>query len=221
MITYSQTLILYNIFLNYFVPYVAANAVRLGVSPSQVLILEGYLAQWIIDFEAYINPGTYGPITIGNINARYNIYHPYSDAIKKQIKNQAGLVLTTTDYRFTQIHEDKSHSTVPVPTEECAVSLDGTHHLNNSFHVYDVANPTHSGKPKDVARIGRYLYVQAANLPDATYSQLLRISDSTTADFDIPFDALQVGMKGFLATTYMNEKGEEGTISAIFPFSII
>src|ERR1039457_1187820 len=100
MLPYSITLILYNIFLMYFVPYVTvtANRIHLGLSTDQTDQLNIYWTDFQAAFAAYLNPLTNGPVSTGTINGLYHVILPYVTAIQQQIKNNPTVILTIPEY---------------------------------------------------------------------------------------------------------------------------
>ncbi len=222
---YSIEIVFYSIFFNYFVPYILANRVRLGVSMPQAVQLSSYLTTWNTLFGLYSDPETFGTISIGDMNDFYDIVRKYVDGLKQQIKSTVGLVLTTTDYKVTQIHKDVTpRGSIPRPEEEAAVSLRKSTHGVNYFSAYDVANPTKAGKPKDVKRIGIRLFTRkrlTGEVVEVTMADLVILPDSGSMKFDLHFLDTQAGDEGFVAVCFINDKGEKGEWSQIFPFSII
>jgi hypothetical protein len=222
---YSIEIVFYNIFFTYFVPYILANRVRLGVSIIQAGQLSTYLGTWNTLFGLYADPETFGSITIGDMNTFYDTLKKYVDGLKQQIKTTLGLVLTSTDYRVTQIHKDLQRRTsISRPKEEAAVSLRKLTHGVNYFSAYDVDNPTKAGKPKDVKKIGIRLYTRkrsTGEIVEVIVSDLLIQPDSGSMKFELHFLDTQAGDEGFVAVCFINDKGEKGEWSQIFPFGII
>jgi len=224
---YSIEIVLYNIYLTYLVQYLSTggNAARLGVSTTQMTALTNMLTAWTVKYNLYIDPGTHSEITTGDINTLYDTDSAYTDALKQQIKNVLNLVLTTADYKYTQINKDAARrGSIPVPEQECEVGLRSSSHLKNIFTVSDVDNPTKRGKPVDVARIGVKILVRAVTTPaapDPTLDDLLRVADSGSMKIIQNWLDTQVGFEGFISTCFLNEKGEEGDWSEITPFTII
>lgn len=223
MIIYSVTLVFYNFFLLYLIPYLSSGttADRLGISPAQLTKMTNFQAAWVPLFEKYMNPLTYSDINTRNLNDLYNEIKKYFNAIKLQIKNNPDVKLTVTDYVVLWIHKNLARrKNIPAPTATPGISIINESHLNILFHGFDLAHPTLKKKPKDVLRIGVKILFQTMALPLPTIDQLVEIDDENSMDFDIPFTGDQVDLFGFIAICFKNDSGS-GNYSVILPFRVI
>jgi hypothetical protein len=223
MLPYSVTLILYNIFLSFFVPYLAivANQTRLGISAAQSTTLSGYWTTWQTTFAAYLNPVTYGTVNTGAINDLYAIILPYIANIQQQIKNNPTVTLTTLDYVVLAIHKNLARrSKIPAPTAQPVCAVKEISHLNVEFIVFDLARPTSAAKPKDVLRITPFMILLAHGSPVPTFDQLVQMADENRMTFDVPFTTAQLGMDGYMAVCFTNDAGSSKP-SPIVPFDVI
>jgi len=227
---YSNEIILYNFFFFYFMQYLntGTNAARLGILAPQLLVLNNMLAAWTIKFNLYMDPGTHGEITTNDINNLYTIDFRYTEDTKKQIKNTVGLVLSGADRKYTGIKEEAvRRNNIPAPKQKIGVVLSGSSHLSNTFNAFDLDNPTKRGKPDDVAKIGVKMLTRPVPDPSLppppkpTLDDLNTMPSSGAMKIVQSFTDLQVGMEGFFAVCFMNEKGEEGVWSEIIPFKVI
>ena len=216
----SVTLMLYNIFITYLVPYVVKNFARLGLTTQQRDDLSAFLIDWAVKYEAYINPVTKGDGTTKDVNAQYLTMLAYTDGIKQQIKNNRSVVLTVWDYLVLLIHQNNPRSRSKIPAQRAGCVVKSTTHLNNEFQVIDLDNMTKAGKPAKVLRISRRMLVQDHGKPFPTLDQLIAMDDEGSMGFDVPFDFTQIGMDGYMVVCFTNDAGQ-GTWSAILPFSII
>jgi hypothetical protein len=221
----SLVILTYNFFLIAFVPYIVTNATRLGISAGQVTTLTGYLTTWTTTFAAYVNPLTHGKITIGEINVLFGTVFKFTSSMKQQIKNNSSVSLSETDYAVLDIHKDAiPRKSINTPQQESGNSLRKSTHLANVFDTFDIDNPTKRGKPDDVAKVGVKLLARAIGVPPLPFpvdADLVRMPNSGSMKLTLNFLAAQVGFEAFLSTCFINEKGEEGTWSEIFPFTII
>ena len=222
MITYSVTLILYNFYLFFLIPYLTvAKALELGISDSQVTTITGFQTGWAPLFLLYMNPFTYSDINTRNMNNFYNTAKAYIDAIKQQVKNNPDVELSPMDYRVLWIHENltRRHNILK-PSADAGISIRFQSHLNVLFHIFDMLHPTVAKKPKDVARIG----VKLLHLPTGTVlptiDQLIDMDDQTTMEFDIPFSDEFINDDWYIAVCFKNDAGS-GNYSAILPFRLI
>ncbi len=223
MINYSVTLILYNIYFNFMVPYVSdpANQLRLGLSDAQIKQMNNMLVDWNNAYNGYIFPGTYGKLTTAQVNELFLTCKKYSDGMKQQLKGNPSIKLLTADYMFIAIHENvKPRTSIPKPTHEAGVTLKLASHLNNEYHAFDIANPTKGGKPVDVKRIKIKLLVLKADVPFPTLDMLEDWDNVGSMNFDIPFSLSQIGMIAYVAVCFSNDAGDSD-YSAIIASPII
>ena len=223
MINYSKTILNYNIFFIYMVPYAIdpANSARLGLTPAQVAALTAALAIWKVDYEKYINPATYSRVNTATINGQFRNNKTITNGIGQQLKSNSLLVLTELEYILFDIHKDATpRSNIPKPTQEAGVTIKTNQHLNHEYHVFDLANMTSGAKPKDVKRIKVVMLVLDKGKPEPTIDQLLPEMESGTMNFDIPFAPADEGKIAYLAVCFSNDSGD-GPISAIIANPII
>ena len=223
MINYSKTILNYNIFFIYMVPYAIdpANSARLGLTPAQVAALSAALAIWKVDYEKYINPATYSKVNTATINGQFRNNKTITSGIGQQLKSNSLLVLTELEYILFDIHKDATpRSNIPKPTQEAGVTIKTNQHLNHEYHVFDLANMTSGAKPKDVKRIKVVMLVLDKGKPEPTIDQLLPEMESGTMNFDIPFAPADEGKIAYLAVCFSNDSGD-GPISAIIANPII
>ena len=209
MIQYSKTIVFYNIYFTYMVPYAIANATRLGITAAQVTDLTAMKTAWDLAFEPYINPLTYGRFNIATINALWDTDHKYTNSLNQQLKNNPSLVLNPADYLLFGIHQDsKRRTNIPVPKAQAAVTFKATSHLNNEYHILDVAHPTHNAKPKDVDFAVVKLLIQSASAPPPSIDMLEVWGEVGSLNFDIPFVAEDEGKIAYVAVCFANGAGE-------------
>ncbi len=223
MLPYSITIILYNIFLSFFVPYVtiSANRTRLGLIDTQTGQLGTYWTTWQTTFAAYLNPATYGTVNTGAMNDFYAIVSEYVVGIQQQIKNNPTVTLTTLDYIILVIHKNLAgRHPHPIPAEESGMAVKNNRHLNTEFVVFDLAAPTHAAKPKYVERITPFILYKAHGSPAPVDGDLIEQTDVTRMTFDVPHTTAQIGMDGYAQVCFTNDAGQ-GIRSAIIPFSVI
>jgi len=223
MLPYSITIILYNIFLFCFVPYVTlpTNMTRLGLSAGQISTLTTHWGTWQTTYVAYMNPATYGTVNTGAMNNFYAIILAYVSAMQQQIKNNPTVSLTALDYVILVIHQNLSRrGHIPAPTAEAGVVEKKTTHLNTEFVVFDLAHPTHAAKPKDVLRITPFVLYLDHGSPFPLEGDLIEQADVTRMTFDVPHTTSQVGKDGYMQVCFTNDAGQ-GPRSAIIPFSVI
>ncbi len=223
MINYSKTILNYNIFFIYMVPYAIdpANSARLGLTPAQVAALTAALAIWKVDYEKYINPATYSRVNTATINGQFRNNKTITNGIGQQLKSNSLLVLTELEYILFDIHKDATpRSNIPKPTQEAGVTIKTNQHLNHEYHVFDLANMTSGAKPKDVKRIKVVMLVLDKGKPEPTIDQLLPEMESGTMNFDIPFAPADEGKIAYLAVCFSNDSGD-GLFSAIIANPII
>ena len=219
---YSITILFYNVYLTYAVPYLIANATRFGLTTEITDQLTAFLALWIARYNAYINPATHSTITIGDMNDLFKIVSPFTDGLKQSIKNRSGLVLNSMDYLTLEINRDSPRrNRIPRPSQLCGAIVVAFFSLLNRIALSDLANPRKGAKPKDVARIGiKELYLKATD-PVPTLADLVRVADQNSMDIEILSSSDQVGKVCYLAFCFLNERGEEGDYSAIIHFTVI
>ena len=221
MQNYSVAIVMYNIFLVYFVPWIVTNYVRLGLSVAQKDQISTFLSDWTIKYESYINPATYGRISIGEINLLYVTVRTYINSIKQQIKVNPIVTLGVLDYAISLIHKNKSRrNKIPAPTQKCKIIDILKDFLNTKFRVFDIANQSSEAKPTDVKRIGVKLLVVKATDSAPTFEQLLRQDDEGSMIFDLPFVPDQEGWIGYISVCFLNDDGDEGEWSPILRFEV-
>ena len=223
MINYSVTIILYNIYFNFMVPYVSdpANQLRLGLSDAQIKQMNNMLVDWNNSYNGYIFPGTYGKLTTAQVNELFLTCKKFSDGFKQQLKGNPSITLTKSDYMFVAIHENmKPRTSIPKPTQTPGVTLRIASHLNNEYHTFDIANPTKGGKPVDVKRIKIKLLILKSDAPFPTLEMLEDWDNVGSMNFDIPFSLSQVGMIAYVAVCFSNDAGDSD-YSAIIASPII
>ena len=209
MIIYSNTILTYNIYLKFVIPYLIANKTRLKLSTEQVTQLTDMLANWTPGMDNYENPQIHGTLSVAIINAFYLEFHFITQGFKQQLKKNAGIVLNETDYLVIGIHKDSTTRKKTVkPTEEALVLLAAARHLYNEYKVMDIANPTRRGKPVGVTRIRRKYLVAKPTDPIPTLADMIQMEDITLMTFDIPFTEAQVGDIVYLAVCFCNDAGD-------------
>jgi hypothetical protein len=223
MLPYSITIILYNFFLFFMVPYIndVANRARLGLTTGQVADVNAFWVTWQTTFAAYMNPLTYGTVNTGAMNDFYAIVSFYVQRMQQQIKNNPTVTLTAMDYVVMAIHKNLAgrHSH-PIPKEEAGIAVKSNQHLNTEFVVFDLAAPTHAAKPKYVERITPFILYKAHGSPLPVDGDLIEQTDVTRMTFDVPHTTEQIDMDGYIQVCFTNDAGQ-GIRSAIVPFRVI
>ena len=221
MLVYSQTLINYQIFINFSTPYIDANGVDLGISIEQH---DRYLKlPKIIDgvMEPYLNPSSYGPVNTKQANAVYADSHLFTRGIQQLIKVNPANKLTPMDYMMLDIHEDlKPHKNTLPPAYRIGIVCKHFGHLNNIYQIFDIENLTHDGKPPLVKRMKVKMLVLSKDAPVPSLTDLKDIDSTTTMIFDTPFTDDQIDKIAYLAVCFSNDAGD-GDYSAILASAII
>ncbi len=223
MINYSKTIVFFNIYFTFFVPYavIPANAARLGLTAAQLVDLAAFLAIWNPAYLAYLNPATYGRVNTAQINALYRLYKAYTDGLKLQMKNSPTVFPTELDKAICDIHTNAARrSSIPKPTEDAGVSSKKVNHLNNEFRAYDLAEPDSNAKPPGTRRVKVMMLILEADKPIPTLAQLLPEMESGSMLFDIPFTEDMIGKICYIAVCFSNDAGD-GNYSAILATPII
>jgi hypothetical protein len=223
MINYSKTLVFFNIYLLFFVPYAAipANAARLGLTAAQLTDLAAFLAAWNPAYLAYLNPATYGRVNTAQINALYRLYKTYTDGLKMQMKTSPTVFPNELDKVICDIHTDASRRrNIPIPTEDAGVSSKKVNHLNNEFRTFDLADPADNAKPPGTKRIKVMMLILESDKPVPTLADLLPEMESGSMIFDIPFTVDMIGKICYIAVCFSNDSGD-GNYSAILATPII
>ena len=221
MIDYSVTIVFYGIYLNLLVPYAIANATRLGLTTEQTDELTALLRQWNAAYPVYINPVSYGKLSIATINNCYSACKKVTDALTQQLKTSTAITLVELDYIIFDIHIDSTTKKKQViPKQTPGVILKSSSHLDNFYKTIDLDDPTSGAKPKGTKRVTIYMLVQKADAPPPTIDMLLPEMTSGTMNFDVPFTSDQVGMIAYIAVCFSNDAGG-GVFSAIIACPII
>ena len=211
MINYSKTIVFYDIYIRYMVPYITdpANVTRFGLTPTFVSDLNGHSASWGIDIPKYLDPKTYGRLTTATANADYKSFKAFNDGMKQTLKNNPSIVLTEEDYLTLDIHKDSNRRTeAHTPGFTPGVLLQYTSELNNRYIVIDLANPRSGAKPPKVTRIKVKMLVQDASRTAPTIDMLVAEMEVGSMDFDIPFTEDQVGKIAYIAVCFSNDAGD-------------
>ena len=209
MIVLSETILHYDKFLTYAVPYIGLNGVAMGVTPEQMKFISNIPIDWDPAMDGYANPATHGDATTAQMNFVYAADNSYFNKVCQQIKINPSYTLSPMDYLVLNIHQDaKRRTTIPAPDQRIGIVCKSFSHLNNVYQVFDIANLTHGGKPKDVRGIIYKMLILKSDAPFPTLDQLITIGEVSTMIFDVPFTLDQLGMIAYIAVCFVNNAGE-------------
>lgn len=223
MINYSKTIVMYDIYLEFAVPYLLdpTNVSRFGFSIEFTGNITARKNIWSTDMPKYLDPRTYGKLSIARVNANYKSDKSFYDSLIQSLKNNPAIVLTEDDYLILDIHKDATTKTKKKkPTAEAGVIFKAAHTLDNDYKAIDMANIESNAKPAGTSRVKIYLLVQAADAPPPTIDKLVLEMSSGTMAFDIPFTEDQIGMIAYVAVCFSNDAGD-GPMSVIIASPII
>ena len=222
MINYSVTIVFYNLYFGFYVPYAIdpANQARLGISDDQKAELIDLKKQWDNAFTNYTEPTTYGKLSVATVNRMYRICKLITDGITQQLKNNKGISLLDLDFIIFNIHINNAKSKILKPSEQAGLILKSVNHLNNEFQAIDIADPTDGAKPKYVKRLKIVMLVLDAKAAIPTIDMLKAEMESGSMRFDIPFTEDQIGMIAYVAVCFSNDSGD-GEYSKIIACPII
>ncbi len=222
MINYSVTIVFYNLYFGFYVPYAidAANQTRLGISDDQKDELILLKDQWDKAFQNYTEPETYGKLSIAIQNKVYRMCKLVTDGLTQQLKTSKSITLEELDFIIFNIHKDASRTKASKPTATAVVIQRLVSHLNNEYLVSDVANPSSGAKPKGTKRVKVVMIVLDAKAGIPTIDMLKAEMESGTMRFDIPFTEDQIGMIAYIAVCFSNDAGD-GEYSKIIASPII
>ena len=222
MINYSVTIVFYNLYFGFYVPYAIdiANQTRLGISDDQKDELIELKKKWDDAFTNYTGPETYGKLSIAVQTKVYRMCKLVTDGLTQQLKTSKSITLEELDFIIFNIHKDASKGKIPKPTAIASVVQRLVSHLNNEYQASNVADPTSGAKPFQVKRLKIVMLVLDAKAAIPTIDMLKPEMESGSMRFDIPFTEDQIGMIAYIAVCFSNDAGD-GEYSAIIASPII
>ncbi len=223
MIVLSNTILQNDKYLQYAIPYFADRGSILGVSSDQLLIVADFPNQWDPAIKDYCNPKSHGDATTAQMNFVNKKVMTYINSVCHGIKiNPSNKeILTPLDYLTLHIHQDEKRRTgIPAPDYRIGIVCKSFSYLNHVIQVFDIANLTHVGKPKDVTGLKVRMLVQKPETPPPTLKDLVQMQDETTMIFDIPYTIDQLNNIAYIAVCFTNGTGD-GDYSEIIACRII
>ncbi len=222
MINYSKTIVFYEIFFGILVPYAVdpANQARLGITDVQKAELLDLKSDWDTAYKKYIDPTTYGKLSIAVINKSYKTSHIFTDGLTQQLKNNKSIILSNLDLIVFNIHVDNPKSKIKAPSVIPTLVLRSTTHLNSEIQAINAEDPTSAAKPPRVKRLKIIMLVLDANAVPPTIDMLKPEMESGYMRFDIPHTEDQVGKIAYVAACFSNDTGDS-EYSAILACPII
>jgi len=198
------------------------NIIRFKIIVSQKDLLKSMLDDWNFKFPIYIDPLQHVAGSVIDINKAYDVFHPYLQSFKMQIKNDLTIELTGDDYTGLHIHEDNDRRHhIPRPTIEPENTVEDQTHLITKIFTFDPKHNTIKKLPEDVKKIGRKIAITPEFDAKPDPKAFINLEDVGTAVHAICFDESNEGSVCWLMTCYINPRGEEGPYCKPYGFRII
>lgn len=211
----------FNSYVQTIVPYLTANAARLGISASNIAALAALLILWKPAFAAGENPDT----ATATVNATRDSYRHNLEALLRSIYHDIPESALTTQDRET-LHLP-AHNNPPtahgVPTVAPVVSVDKIQHLQHILRFQNPDTPASHAKPDGVASIEVYGYVMGNNQPMPmpnpnpmpTEDNFHHIASTGKFLYTVNFGMQDVGKTICYIARYKSTRGDFGPISVM------
>lgn len=209
----SLRILVYNIFVNVFIPFVVlpANVTRFGISLTQVTALNNFLIDWNVKFADYINPLTYGRVSISAIHSAFAFGFPLTQGVRSRIKSDPTITLTTQEREICNIPlPDSSRKRSKIPTIAPALACIMVSYLLMKFVVINPFLLFKRAKPSGVSFVGYKTAITAAGAPAPKIEDYVTQEPVTDTEFEIPFTVDQIGKTLYIIAYYINSKNEAG-----------
>jgi hypothetical protein len=209
----SLRILIYNIFVNVFIPFVVQPAVvtRFGISATQVTALNNFLTDWNLKYAAYISPLTYGRVAINAIHLAFLKGYPLTQSIRTKIKTDTTITLTSEEMEICDIKApDTSRTPSKIPKSSPALACFMISYLLMRFVVIDPLLLFKKAKPKGIVFIGYRTAITDAGAPAPKPEDYKDQEAVTETQFEMVFTADQIGKTLYIIAYYMNSKMEAG-----------
>ncbi len=195
---------------NYFgnsVPYLVANATRLGVSTAHVSALNIGLNDWGSNYSSSTDP-----------NLRTRTITLQKDASKKTLMDTMREVfddipqskLTTADRNTLHLPERQPPSKAPIPDSRPVVSVNTSERRQHTITFKDNGPAAGHAKPHGVRGCQIWVYISADGTeptPDAQYHYL---ATDTASPYVATYEASDGGKNAYYMLRWENTRGETG-----------
>ena len=220
----SFKLLLYNVFINNFIPFITttANVTRFGWTSIQVSAFNALLTSWNLKYADYINPLNYGSTTIINaINTAYQAAFLVTQGARNQLMGNTTIVLTSAEKSMCNI-KDRDNTRTPsiIPTNAPTLACIYVGMMMMRFAALNPLLPFKKAKPSFAHFIGVKIAITGAGAAAPTDSDYVRQDDETETVFEALFTAGQVGKVAWVKVFYINSRGEAGPDSMPYIITI-
>ncbi len=209
----SLRILIYHIFVNVFIPLVVlpANVTRFGISATQLAALNAFLTDWNLKYAAYINPLTYGRVTINAIHMAYKYGFTLTQSIRIKIKTDTTITLTSQEMEICNIKPaDTTRTPARIPRIAPSLACVAISYLMIKFVIINPLLLFKKAKPKGVDFIGYRTAITDAGAPPPTAADYETQEPVTETEFEMVFTADQIGKTLYIIPYYINSRNEAG-----------
>ena len=205
------------------IPYILlpTNVTRFGLGTTIVGSITAHFADWNVKFPLYCDPETQTKPAILAMKLLYEEFHPEILKVKKFIKDNPNITLTSKDYTKINIHQDADTRThIARPTIIPGNNKEDQKGVNIQIFTFDPAHDTDKKLPVDVAKIGRKIAIVADKDAIPHPDDYKYIEATGSAVWKHVFKSEDLGKKIWITTCFINPTGEEGPWSEPISFMI-
>ena len=206
------------------IPYMTANAERLGITADQLTSITARQTAFVAAHDLYLDPETHTPRVVHTTETEYLAADDEFRGLQQQMKNNRALEMTDADYDNTFTHRNADRrGRRPTPTVAPANTLLDSKRQTNTIETYKPVegDTNHRRLDKDVARVGRKVALINSGDPVPTADDYHSLPPSGYGTFTLTWQPEQRGKVCYLITWFENYKGEPGPESAPLEFQII
>ena len=220
----SFKILLYNVFLNNFIPFITttANVTRFGWTTIQVTAFTNLLTSWNLKYADYINPLNFGSTTIIDaINTAYQAAFAVTQGARNQLIGNTTIILTSAEKSMCNIKDrDNTRTSTGIPKNAPTLACIFISMMMMRFAALNPLLPFKKAKPPYAHSIGVKIAITGPGALPPADSDYVRQDDETDTVFETLFTAAQVGKTAYVKVFYINSRSEAGPDSIPYIISI-